>query len=127
MSVRRMRSTDQMNNHNSIKNPARVSCSTSPCIRRPLRPGAACLTCPDIATSRYLDGGRRGVKPMPSLPAGAVEGNADLRVPQSNHIAVGQLPLLNRRVVDRGAIGGVEVGQQRDLAVPPNLQVAARQ
>src|ERR1700742_4383217 len=126
MSVRKMRSTDQMNNHNSIRKPARVSCSTSPCIRRPLRPGAACLTCPDIATSRYLDGGRRGVKPMPSRPTGSVDVDDDLRVPQPDHVTVGQLPLLNRRVVDGGAVGGVEVGQQCDLAVPPNLQMATR-
>src|ERR1700689_5040148 len=126
MSVRRMRSTDQMNNHSSIKKPARVSCSTSPCIRRPLRPGAACLTCPDIATSRYLAGGRRGVKPMPSRPTGSVDVDDDLRVAQPDHIAIGQLPLLNRRVVDGGAVGGIEVGQQRNLAVPPNLQVATR-
>src|SRR6202021_20379 len=110
MSVRRMRSTDQMNNHNSIKKPARVSCSTSPCIRRPLRPSAACLTCPDIATSRYLDGGRRGVKPMPSRPAGSVDVDDDLRGAQPDHIALGHLHTLKRRLVDGGAVGGIEVG-----------------
>src|ERR1700744_4720691 len=50
----------------------------------------------------------------------------DLRVAQPDHIAVGQLPLLNRRVVYGGAVGGIEVGQQRDMAVPPNLQMATR-
>ena len=50
----------------------------------------------------------------------------DLRVSQPDDIAVGQLPFLHGRVVDGGAVGGVQVGQQRDLAVPPNLQVAAR-
>src|SRR5271163_4847942 len=47
-------------------------------------------------------------------------------MPQPDYIAVGQLPFLHRRVVDGGAVGGVEVGEQCHLAVPPNLQVAAR-
>src|ERR1700742_2097447 len=63
---------------------------------------------------------------MPSRPTGSMNVDDDLRVSQPDYIAIGQLPLLNRRVVDGGAVGGVEVGQQRDLAVPPNLQVATR-
>src|SRR5271166_2835542 len=50
----------------------------------------------------------------------------DLRVAQPDHVAVGQLPLLHGRVVDGGAVGGVEVRQQRDVAVPADLQMAAR-
>src|ERR1700753_4092431 len=123
MSVRRIRSTDQMNNHSNIKKPARVSCSTSPCIWRPLRPGAASLTCPDVATSRYWEGGRRGVK-LTRRRDDSMNVDDDLRVPQPDHVAVGQLPLLHGRVVDGGAVGGVQVGEQRDVAVPPNLQVA---
>ena len=47
-------------------------------------------------------------------------------VPQPDDVAVGQLPLLHRRVVDGGAVGGVEVGEQCHLAVPPDLQVPTR-
>src|ERR1700731_2694915 len=111
MSVRRILSTDQMNSHNSIKNPARVSCSTSPCIWRPLRPGAARFACRDVATSRYLDGGRRGLKLNTFATTGSMDVDDDLRVPQPDHVAVGQLPFLHRRVVDGGAVGGVEVRQ----------------
>src|SRR5271166_4635907 len=50
----------------------------------------------------------------------------DLRVAQPDHVTVGQLPLLHGRVVDGGAVGGVEVRQQRDVAVPADLQMAAR-
>src|ERR1700759_4547041 len=126
MSVRKILNTDQMNSHSSIKKPARVSCSTSPCIWRPLRPGAARSGCPDIATSRYLDGGRCGLKLDASRPTGSMDVDDDLRVAQPDHVTVCQLPLLDRRVVDGGAVGGVEIRQQRDVAVPTNLQVAAR-
>src|ERR1700760_5081001 len=126
MSVRKILNTDQMNSHNSIKKPARVSCSTSPCIWRPLRPGAARSGCPNIATSRYLDGGRCGLKLDASRPTGSMDVDDDLRVAQPDHVTVCQLPLLHRRVVDGGAVGGVEIRQQRDVAVPTNLQVAAR-
>src|ERR1700758_3818677 len=126
MSVRKILNTDQMNSHNSIKKPARVSCSTSPCIWRPLRPGAARSGCPDIATSRYLDGGRCGLKLGASRPTGSMDVDDDLRVAQPDDVAVCQLPLLHRRVVDGGAVGGVEVRQQRDVTVPPDLQVSAR-
>src|SRR5271163_1432343 len=50
----------------------------------------------------------------------------DLRVAQPDHVTVCQLPLLHRRVVDGGAVSGVEIRQQRDVAVPTDLQVAAR-
>src|ERR1700761_8525480 len=126
MSVRKILNTDQMNSHNSIRNPARVSCSTSPCIWRPLRPGAARFGCPNIATSRYLDGGRCGLKLDGFATHGSMNMDDDLRVAQPDHVAVCQLPLLHRRVVDGGAVGGVEVRQQRDVTVPPDLQVAAR-
>src|ERR1700761_3342469 len=126
MSVRRILNTDQMNSHNSIKKPARVSCSTSPCIWRPLRPGAARFGCPNIATSRYLDGGRCGLKLDAPRPTGSMDVHDDLRVAQPDHVTVCQLPLLHRRVVDGGAVGGVEIRQQRDVTVPPDLQVAAR-
>ena len=49
----------------------------------------------------------------------------DLGVAEPDHVTVGQLPLLHRRVVDRRAVGGIEVGQQRDLAVPADLQMPA--
>src|ERR1700733_12223257 len=63
---------------------------------------------------------------MASRPTGSMDVDDDLRVPQPDHITVGQLPLLHRRVVDGGAVGGVEVGEQRHLAIPTNLQVATR-
>src|ERR1700733_8590547 len=63
---------------------------------------------------------------MASRPTGSMDVDDDLRVPQPDHITVGQLPLLHRRVVDGGAVGGVEVGEQRHLAIPTDLQVATR-
>lgn len=52
--------------------------------------------------------------------------NDDLGVAQSDHVAVGQLPFLDGGVVDRGAVGRVQVRQQRDRSVPPDLEVATR-
>src|SRR5690349_21203880 len=126
MSVRRIRSTDQMNTHSNIKNPARVSCSTNPCIWRPFRPSVASLapvTPSTSATSRYLDGGRHGAKHGSVKPSGLVDPDDDLRVAQADHVAVGQLPLLDRCIVHRGAVGRVQIGQQRDLTVPADLEV----
>src|SRR5271165_3106838 len=117
MSVRRMRSTDQMNNHNRRRKPARDSCSTSPCIWCPLRPRPS-------ATSRYLDGGRHEGEADSFAPAlTSVNADDDFGVSEPNHVAVGQLPFLHRGVVHGRAVGGVEVGQQRHLAVPADLQV----
>src|ERR1700722_11326299 len=113
MSVLKIRSTDQMNTHNNIKNPARVSCSTNPCIWRPFRPGAilpASVTPSTSATSRYLDGGRRGARLGSNAPAALVNADDDLGVTQTDHVAIGQLPLLYRCVVNGGAVRGVEVG-----------------
>lgn len=45
---------------------------------------------------------------------------------QTDHVAIGQLPLLNGRVVDGGAVRGVEVGKERDLSIPADLQVTTR-
>ena len=56
----------------------------------------------------------------------SVDADDDLGVAQADHVAVGQLPLLHRRVVHRGAVGGVEVGEQCDVAVPADLQVPPR-
>ena len=52
-----------------------------------------------------------------------MDADDDLGVSETDHIAVGQLPLLHRRVVHGGAVGGVEIGQQRDLTVPADLQM----
>src|SRR5271166_2625570 len=117
MSVRRMRSTDQMNNHSRRRKPARDSCSTSPCIWRPLRPRPS-------ATSRYLDGGPHEGEADSFAPAlTSVNADDDFGVSEPNHVAVGQLPFLHRGVVHGRAVGGVEVGQQRHLAVPADLEV----
>src|ERR1700712_2014456 len=59
-------------------------------------------------------------------PERSVNADDDLGMAQTDGVAVGQLPLLNGSVVDRGAVGGVQVGQQRDLAVPTDLQVPPR-
>src|SRR6185437_4996891 len=127
MSVRRIRSTDQMNTQRSIKNPARVSCSTNPCIWRPFRPSVvspAPVTPSTSATSRYLDGGRHGAKHGSVKPGDLVDSDDDFRVAQTDDVAVGQLPLLDRCVVHGGAVGGVQVRQQRDLSIPADLQMA---
>src|SRR5262249_33550222 len=58
--------------------------------------------------------------------AASVHADDDLRVPKADDVAVGQLPLLHRCVVHGGAVGGVEVRQQRGLAVPSDLEVATR-
>jgi hypothetical protein len=50
----------------------------------------------------------------------------DLRVAQTDHVAIGQLPLLYRGVVNGGAVSGVEVGEERDLSIPADLQMTAR-
>src|ERR1700754_1928647 len=55
----------------------------------------------------------------------SVNADDDLGVTEPDHVAVGQLPLLYWRVVHGGAVGGIEVGQQRDLAVPADLEVPA--
>src|SRR5262245_4114062 len=81
------------------------------------------------ATSRYLDGDRReGEAPASSGQIRAecsVNADDDLGVAEPDHVAVGQLPLLHRCVVHRGAVRGIEVGQQRDLAVPADLEMPA--
>src|SRR5215218_4703121 len=123
MSVRRMRSTDQMKSHSSNRNPTRVSCSTNPCIRRPSRPRPS-------ATSRYLDSHQRereadSLYPCCDRPTASVDADDDLGVSETYHIAVSQLPVLNRCVVHGGAVRGVEIGQQCDLAVPADLQMPA--
>ena len=58
--------------------------------------------------------------------AASVHADDDLRMPEADHVSVGQLPLLHRGVVHSGAVGGVEVRQQCRLAVPPDLEVATR-
>src|SRR5246127_776562 len=129
MSVRNIRKTDQMNTHSNIKNPARVSCSTNPCIWRPFRPGAAPpapVTPSTSATSRYLGGRRRGRSTAALSRMRSVNANDDLRVAQADHVAVGQLELLDRCVIDGGAVGRVEVGEERELPIPADLQVTAR-
>src|SRR5258707_498096 len=128
MSVFKIRSTDQMNTHNSIKNPARVSCSTNPCIWRPFRPDVPPVPAVRTisATSRYLDGVSGGEKLGSLSPMGSVNSDDDLGVAQADYVAVGQLPLLYRCVVNSGAVCGVQVRQQRDLAIPTDLEVAAR-
>ena len=50
--------------------------------------------------------------------------NDDFGVADSDDITVGQLPFLYRCVVDGGAVSGVQVRQQCQLAVPSNLHVA---
>ncbi len=45
---------------------------------------------------------------------------------QPDHVAIGELPLLHRRVVDRRAVRRIEVGQQCHLAVPADFQVTTR-
>src|SRR6516162_940311 len=130
MSVFKMRRTDQMNTHSSIKNPARVSCSTSPCIRRPFRPSAVGLAsmAEPISTVTIawtlVDAGE--ARQLVLNPVGSVNADDDLRVAQTDHVAIGQLPLLYGCVVDGSAVSGVEVGEERDLAIPADLQVTAR-
>src|SRR6478735_3846839 len=143
MSVRRIRNTDQLKSQSSRRNPTRVSCSTNPCIWRPLRarPGQVAPTTRPVqclprsslrrtsATSRYLDSQQceweaDSLYSCCDRPWPSVDADDDLGVPESYHVAVGQLPLLHRRVVHGGAVGGVEVGQQGDLAVPPDFQVS---
>jgi hypothetical protein len=63
---------------------------------------------------------------LAARPTSSMDMDDDLRVTQPDHIAVGQLPFLDRCIVDGGAVGGVEIGQQRNVAVPANLQVATR-
>ena len=58
--------------------------------------------------------------------APSVHADDDLGMPEADDVSVGQLPLLHRGVVHGGAVGGVEVRQQRGLAVPPDLEVATR-
>jgi len=77
-----------------------------------------------------LDGGRRGVKLHRFSQhvtfvkdVTSVSVDDDLGMSQSDHIAVSQLPLLDWRIVNGGAVGGVEVRQQRNLTVPANLQM----
>jgi hypothetical protein len=55
-----------------------------------------------------------------------VNADDDLGVAEPDHVAVGKLPLLHRCVVHRRPVGGIEIRQQRDLAVPPDLQMPAR-
>ena len=54
---------------------------------------------------------------------GAVEQG---RVTDADRVAVGQLPGLHRRPVDRGPVGRPEVGQGGLLAVPVHLEVTTR-
>src|ERR1700689_4171156 len=119
-----------MNTHNNIRNPARVSCSTSPCIWRPFRPGAApsvpVTPSAHIGNVTILGRWFTRAKPAAWRWAGSVNGADDLRVPKTDPVAVGQLPLLHRCVVDGGAVRGVEVGKERDLSIPADLQVAPR-
>src|ERR1700739_3044378 len=118
-----------MNTHNNIKNPARVSCSTNPCIWRPFRPGAAPLAPGDtehISNVTILGRSSARGEPRSLTPVRSVNANDDFGVAQTDDVAIGQLPLLYRCVIDGGAVGGVEVGQQCGLCIPADLQVTAR-
>ena len=44
----------------------------------------------------------------------------------SDDVAVSELPFLHRGVVHGGAVGGVQVGQHGDIAVPADLHVPTR-
>ena len=57
---------------------------------------------------------------------GSDDTDQDLGMSGADDIAVGELPILDGRPVDQGAVGGTEVRQHGRLAVPPDLDVAAR-
>ncbi len=54
------------------------------------------------------------------------DADQDFRVACADHIAVGELPVLNRGTVHGSAVGRTEIGEHRDLAVPADVDVAAR-
>src|SRR5271155_4105381 len=63
---------------------------------------------------------------MASRPPGAMDVEGELRMTPAGDITAGPpLPFLHGRVVDSGAVGGVEVGEQCHMAVPTNLEVTA--
>ena len=56
----------------------------------------------------------------------SVHADDDLGMAQPDHVAIGELPLLHRRVVDRRAVRRIEVGEQCHLTVPADFQVTTR-
>ena len=63
---------------------------------------------------------------VPESGVASVQTNDDLGMAQPDDVAVGELPFLDRCVVDRGAVGRVQVLQHRDLSVPADLQMPTR-
>lgn len=55
-----------------------------------------------------------------------VEADGDLRVSDPDHVAVGELPVLDRPAVDRGAVGRAEIGEKRFAAIESDVGVLAR-
>ncbi len=122
MSAFKIRSIDQMNTHNNIKNPARVSCSTNPSsgVLSVLHrlPGPALPS--TSAKSRYLTVVGAGQPSAASSPVGSVHADDDWSV-LSDHITVGQLPPCTGALLTVVPLVD-QVCEQCDLPVPIDLQ-----
>lgn len=95
-SVRRMSSAATTNSQSRRRKPALVSCSTSSGTRY-------------VVSARWL--------------GSTLRTEDERRMPDPDHVAIGELPGLYRGAVDRRAVGGAEVGKRRCPAVPGDLEV----
>ena len=55
----------------------------------------------------------------------ASDPDLDVGMAHGDHIAIGKQPIINRRLIHRGAIGGLQIHQHRILAVPGDFRVLA--